>query len=50
MKYIKWVLGLERSTPKYVVLEETKRNELRIEAGRRAKGFDGRNGRREDKK
>lgn len=22
MKYVKWMLGLERSTPSYVVLEE----------------------------
>lgn len=35
MKYVKWVLGLESSTPNYVVLDETKRDELRVKAGRR---------------
>ena len=39
-KYIKWCLSLERSTPEYIVLEETKREKLRIRAGKRAMKFE----------
>ena len=35
-KYLKWVLGLERTTPGYIVREELKRNKLRVETGWRA--------------
>lgn len=39
-KYIKWILGLNRQTPSYIILEETKRNRLRIEASRRAMKYE----------
>lgn len=35
-RYLRWVLGVERSTPGYIVREEWKRNKFRIEAGIRA--------------
>jgi len=35
-KYVKWILGLDRRTPNYIVKEETKMKELRLEAIRRA--------------
>ena len=35
-KYMKWVLRLERETPWYIVLEECKRDLLRVDAGKRA--------------
>lgn len=34
-KYIRWTLGLERFTPKYIILEETKVEQISIEAGYR---------------
>ena len=36
VKYLKWILGLDRNTPSYIVLEETKREWLRVESGKRA--------------
>jgi hypothetical protein len=38
-KYLKWVLGVDRETPGYIVMEETKRDGIRIEAGKRAIRF-----------
>jgi len=35
-KYMKWILGLDRGTPNYIVMEETKSEELRVEALSRA--------------
>lgn len=35
-RYIRWTLGLERFTPKYIILEETKVEQISIEAGYRA--------------
>ena len=35
-KYIKWVLGMDFNTPTYIVMDETKEDKIRIEAGRRA--------------
>jgi len=35
-KYMKWILGLDRRTPNYIVKEETKMKEIKIEAIRRA--------------
>lgn len=35
-KYIRWIIGLERETPGYIVREEVKGWKLKIEAGRRA--------------
>lgn len=34
-KYIKWILGLDRRTPNYILMEETKEEEMRINALRR---------------
>ncbi|KAJ3654943.1 hypothetical protein Zmor_014093 [Zophobas morio] len=39
-KYLKWTLGLEKYTPAYIVREETKRETMRVEAGKRAVGFE----------
>ncbi|KAH0819191.1 hypothetical protein GEV33_003600 [Tenebrio molitor] len=39
-KYLKWVLGVDRETPGYIVMEETKRDGIRIEAGKRAIRFE----------
>ena len=39
-KYIKWCLKLDRTTPDYIVLEETKREKLRVKAGARALGYE----------
>jgi hypothetical protein len=33
-KYLRWVLGVDRETPDYIVREECKRNRLRVKAGR----------------
>ncbi|KAH0820494.1 hypothetical protein GEV33_002297 [Tenebrio molitor] len=41
-KYLKWVLGVDRETPGFIVMEETKRDGIRIEAGKRAIRFEGR--------
>lgn len=35
-KYVKWILGLDRRTPNYILIEEIKMIEIRIEATRRA--------------
>ena len=35
-KYIRWCLGLERCTPGCMILEETKRDKIRIRVGQRA--------------
>lgn len=35
-KYVKWTLGLDRRTPNYILKEETKMKELRMEAMMRA--------------
>lgn len=31
-KYVKWILGLDRRTSNYILVEETKMKELRMEA------------------
>jgi len=36
LKRMKWILGLDRGTPNYIVMEETKSEELRVEALSRA--------------
>jgi hypothetical protein len=33
-KYLRWVLGVDRETPGYIVKEECKRSRLREKAGR----------------
>lgn len=40
MRYMRWVLGLERRTSGYMVREEIKKRKLRERAGRRAWGFE----------
>ncbi|KOC63747.1 Histone-lysine N-methyltransferase SETMAR [Habropoda laboriosa] len=40
VRYIKWTLGLDIRTPDYLVLEETKREKLRVKAGIRARKFE----------
>jgi hypothetical protein len=35
-KYLRWVLGVDRETPGYIVREECKRNKLRVKARKRA--------------
>lgn len=35
-RYIRWTLELERCTPKYIILEETKTEQISLEAGFRA--------------
>jgi len=39
-RYMRWVMGLERRTPGYLIREEIKRGKLRERAGRRAWGFE----------
>ncbi|KOC71279.1 hypothetical protein WH47_02363 [Habropoda laboriosa] len=39
VRYIKWTLGLDIRTPGYLVLEESKREKLRVKAGIRAWKF-----------
>lgn len=40
VRYIRWVLGVERETPWYLVREETQREKLKGRAGRRAWRFE----------
>jgi len=35
-KYVKWILNLDARTPNYILIEETKMKELRIQAIKRA--------------
>jgi hypothetical protein len=39
-KYLRWVLGMERETPGYIVKEECKRNRLKVKVGKRAAKFE----------
>ena len=39
-KYIRWCLGLERYTPGYMILEETKRDQIRIRVGQRTMRYE----------
>jgi hypothetical protein len=43
-KYLRWVLGVNREMPGYIVREESKRKRLRVKVGKRAAKF-GDNGR-----
>jgi hypothetical protein len=43
-KYLRWVLGVDRETPGYIVREECKRSKLRVKAGKRAAKFEDRMG------
>jgi hypothetical protein len=38
--YLRWVLGVDRETPGYIVREECKRNRLRVKAEKRAAKFE----------
>lgn len=40
LKYLRWVMGLSRSTPSYIILEEMKCMKLRVESGKRATKFE----------
>jgi hypothetical protein len=48
VKYLRWVLGVDRETPGYIVREECKRSKLRVKAGKRAAKFEDRMGGREE--
>lgn len=39
-KYVKWILGLDRTTPNHILVEETKLREIKTEALRRAVKFE----------
>jgi len=39
-KYLRWILGVKRCTPGYIVREELKRNKMRVETGWRAGRFE----------
>ncbi|XP_033222583.1 uncharacterized protein LOC117176451 [Belonocnema kinseyi] len=39
-RYLRWTLGLDRYTPSYMVLEETKIEKLRVKLGRKAIKFE----------
>lgn len=39
-RYLRWVFGVDRRTPKYLVKEKTKRGKLRERAGIKAWGFE----------
>jgi hypothetical protein len=47
-KYLRWVLGVDRETPGYIVRGECKRSKLRVKAGKRAAKFEDRMGGREE--
>jgi hypothetical protein len=47
-KYLRWVLGVDRETPGYIVREECKRSKLRVKAGKREAKFEDRMGGREE--
>jgi hypothetical protein len=47
-KYLRWVLGVDRETPGYIVREECKRSKLRVKAGKRAAKFEDKMGGREE--
>lgn len=38
-KYLKWVIELNKNTPGYMVLEEKRRDKLKVKAGKRAVTF-----------
>lgn len=40
-KYVKWILNLDRRTPNYILQEETKMKELRMQAIKRAIRYEG---------
>lgn len=48
-EFLNWTLGLDRCTLTYIALEETKRNEHWIEAGKRTINFEERYKKRTDK-
>jgi hypothetical protein len=48
MKYLRWVLGVDRETAGYIVREKCKRSKLRVKAGKRAAKFEDTMGGREE--
>jgi hypothetical protein len=47
-KYLRWMLGVDRETPGYIVREECNRSKLRVKAGKRAAKFEDRISGREE--
>ncbi|KAH0809508.1 hypothetical protein GEV33_013282 [Tenebrio molitor] len=47
-EYLRWVLGVDRETPGYIVREECKRNGVRVKAGKRAAKFEAQMDEREE--
>jgi hypothetical protein len=43
-KYLRWVLGADRETPGYIVMEKCKSSKLRVKAGKRTAKFEDRMG------
>ena len=39
-RYVKWVLGLDRNTPNYIILEETKMLDMKVKASRKAIAYE----------
>jgi hypothetical protein len=39
-KYLRWVLGVDRETPGYIVREMCKKNRLTVKVGKRAAKFE----------
>jgi hypothetical protein len=39
-KYLRWVLGVHKETPGYIIKKECKRNRLRVKAEKRAATFE----------
>jgi hypothetical protein len=38
--YLRWVVGVDRETPGYIVREECQRNKMRVKAGKREAKFE----------
>lgn len=47
-KYIKWTLRLDRNTPEYIILNETRRDKLIIKTGKRALRYEDKISKEED--
>jgi hypothetical protein len=47
-KYLRWVLGVDRETPGYIVRAECKRNMLRVKAGKRVAKLENKMDRKEE--
>lgn len=49
-RYLRWIIGVDRVTPGYVVREETKRRKLRIETADRARRYEEKSKKNENKR